>query len=52
MPAVDVINKYNFDPILDLQKNDIGLLVPTERCNKEMLKEINNYFKERNEDGK
>ena len=47
-----ILLKYNFDPILDLQKNDIGLLVPTERCNKEMLKEINNYFKERNEDGK
>ena len=42
--------KYNFDPFIHIKNNNTGLLIPTDECPKEMLDEIVNYFKERNED--
>ena len=45
-----ILLKYNFDPLTFIKYNKIGLLVPTDRCNKELLNDIFNYFKERNED--
>ena len=47
-----ILLKYNFDPLTCIKSNDIGIIVPTEICDKNMLIEICNYFKERNEDGK
>ncbi len=45
-----ILVKYNFDPILHLTKDKTGILIPTKECPKELLEEIMNYFKERNED--
>jgi len=47
-----ILLKYNFDPLTCIKSNEIGLIVPTKICDKKMLIEISNYFKERNEDGK
>ncbi len=43
-----VNNKYNSE--LHVTKNSDGLLIPTKYCPKELLDDIMNYFKERNED--
>ena len=45
-----ILIKNNYDPYKDIIKNIDGLLIPTEECSKKLLKEIYNYFKERNED--
>jgi len=45
-----ILLKYNFDPLTFIKYNKVGLLVPTDMCNKELLNDIFNYFKERNED--
>ena len=47
-----ILLKYNFDPLTCIKSNEIGLIIPTKICDKNMLIEISNYFKERNEDGK
>jgi hypothetical protein len=47
-----ILLNHNFDPYTFLKKNDIGLLVPTKKCSRELLDEIYKYFKERNEDEK
>ncbi len=46
----EILVKYNFDPNLHLTKDEMGILIPTKECPKELLKEIFNYFKERKED--
>jgi len=46
----EILVKYNFDPFIHIKNNNTGLLVPTDNCPREMLDEIMNYFKERNED--
>jgi hypothetical protein len=43
-----VDNKY--DPALHIKTNSDGVQIPTEECPQEMLNQIINYFKERNED--
>jgi hypothetical protein len=45
-----ILNKYNYNPDLFLRYDNNGLLIPTEECPKELLDDILNYFKERNED--
>jgi hypothetical protein len=46
----EILVKYNFDPYIHIKNNNTGLLIPTDECPREMLNEILNYFKERNED--
>ena len=45
-----ILLKYNYDPEIHITKNKMGLLIPTDECPQEMLDEIMEYFKERNED--
>jgi hypothetical protein len=45
-----ILVKYEFSPIKHLTRNEEGILVPTEHCPPELLTEIYQYFKERNED--
>jgi hypothetical protein len=45
-----ILVNHTFDPYTDITKNKDGLLVPTESCPADMLKDILNYFSERNED--
>jgi hypothetical protein len=45
-----ILIKHNYDPTIHVKKNEIGLLVPTDKCPSELLDDIVVYFKERNED--
>ncbi len=45
-----ILVKYKYDPFLHITHNKDGLLVPTDTCPLELLDQIFNYFKERNED--
>lgn len=45
-----ILLKYNFDPKIHITTNQLGLLIPTKDCPTEMLDEIMEYFRERNED--
>ncbi len=45
-----ILIKYRFDPLIHIKRDSNGILVPTEICPKGMLKEIKEYFWERNED--
>ena len=45
-----ILLKHNFEPTKHLTTNKDGILIPTKECPKEMLDEIMQYFKERNED--
>jgi hypothetical protein len=45
-----ILLKYNFDPKIHITTNQLGLLIPTNDCPTEMLDEIMEYFRERNED--
>jgi hypothetical protein len=45
-----ILIDHQFDPNLHLSKDEKGLLVPSEKCPKELLDDILLYFKERNED--
>ena len=45
-----ILVKYNFCPSRHLKYDKNGLLIPTPDCPKQMLTEIMDYFKERNED--
>ena len=46
----DILIKYQYNPYTFIQEDSRGLLVPTENCPKEFLKDIMDYFKDRNED--
>jgi hypothetical protein len=41
-----------FDPFIHIEKNDYGLLVPTDLCPQKLLNDIMFYFKSRDEDEK
>jgi len=45
-----ILVKHQYDPYAHVKYNDDGLLVPTADCPQELLDDIMNYFKERNED--
>ena len=45
-----ILVKYEYSPMKHLTHNADGLLVPTEECPREMLLEIREYFRQRNED--
>lgn len=47
---LQILTKNNYSPKLHLKKNENGILVPSKHCPKEMLDQIYNYFKQRNED--
>jgi hypothetical protein len=46
----DILIKYQYNPFSDVTHDSKGLIVPTETCSKEFIKEIMTYFKSRNED--
>jgi len=46
----EILKKHNYDPFLYLTKNDDGLLIPTNDCPLDLLNNIMQYFKDRNED--
>jgi hypothetical protein len=45
MERTSILAKYNYNPNIHVIKNDIGLLIPTELCPEDFLKDIMNYFK-------
>jgi len=45
-----ILLNHNFSPREHLTHDEKGILIPTSECPREMLCEILNYFKERNED--
>ena len=50
MERWNILLKYGFSPKQHLHFQTDGLMVPSETCPQEMLKEIYQYFEERNED--
>jgi hypothetical protein len=46
----DILIKYQYNPNTFVTYDEVGLIIPTEICPKEFLKEILEYFKSRNED--
>lgn len=45
-----ILLKHDYSPTLHVTHDKEGVLVPTKDCPKEMLREIMEYFRERNED--
>ena len=45
-----ILAKYDYNPLVHIAKDEIGVLIPTEKCPKEFLDDIYQYFLERNED--
>lgn len=45
-----ILMKYQFDPYIHLSKTDTGLLIPSKKCDNNMLIDIMNYFISREED--
>jgi hypothetical protein len=45
-----IIVNHRYNPEIHIAKNSDGLLIPTKDCPPELLNDIMNYFKERNED--
>jgi hypothetical protein len=45
-----IIVNHRYNPEIHIEKNNDGLLIPTKDCPSELLNDIMNYFKERNED--
>jgi hypothetical protein len=45
-----ILIKHNFAPSTYLETNSDGILIPSLECSKDLLDEIFNYFRERNED--
>jgi hypothetical protein len=45
-----ILLKHDYSPTLHVTHDNDGVLVPTKDCPKEMLREIMEYFRERNED--
>jgi hypothetical protein len=46
----EILDKYNYDPIKYIKYDEHGLIQPSENCPYELLKEIYEYFRLRNED--
>ena len=46
----DILINHKFDPFEHITYDNIGLLIPTDKCPKELLNDIMKYFLERNED--
>ena len=46
----EILIKHNFDPLEHITTDEKGLLIPSRSCPQELLDDIMNYFKERNED--
>jgi hypothetical protein len=45
-----ILVKHNYDPDTFISKDKNGILIPTKDCPRQLLDDIYNYFKERNED--
>lgn len=45
-----ILLKYDYSPSLHTKNNEMGVLEPTKECPMELLVEIMEYFKQRNED--
>ena len=45
-----ILVKHSYNPLTHITKDENGLLIPTKECPAELLEDIMNYFKERNED--
>ena len=45
-----ILLKYNYDPSIHITTDKNGILIPTDLCPLDMLKEIENYFSDRKED--
>lgn len=50
MERWQILVDHDFDPLKHLSIDNNGLLIPSEQCPKQLLDDIYNYFKERNED--
>jgi hypothetical protein len=50
MDRWQILVKYNYDPTHHIQYDKNGLCIPTEACPPMLLKDISDYFSERNED--
>lgn len=48
----EILVKHQFSPLKHITKDEQGIIVPTETCPKDLLKDIMLYFQERNEDEK
>ena len=46
----DILIKYQYDPYYHIELNEQGLIIPSESCPKDFLRDIMEYFKGRNED--
>jgi hypothetical protein len=46
----DILVKYQYDPYSHIELNEQGLIIPSESCPKDFLRDIMEYFKSRNED--
>jgi len=46
----DILIRHKYDPNTFITRDAKGLIIPTETCPKEFLKDIMDYFEERNED--
>lgn len=46
----DILIRHKYDPNTFIRRDAKGLIIPTETCPKEFLKDIMDYFEERNED--
>jgi hypothetical protein len=50
MERWQILVEHDFDPLKHLETDKFGLLIPSKNCPLQLLDEIYNYFKERNED--
>ena len=50
MERWQILINHQYNPQLHITYNKDGLIIPTDNCPEELLKDIFNYFKERNED--
>ena len=46
----DILIKFKYNPYTFVTEDEMGLLIPTDSCPNEFLKDIMDYFKSRNED--
>lgn len=46
----DILIRHKYDPNTFIKRDSKGLIIPSETCPKEFLKDIMDYFEERNED--
>jgi len=46
----DILIRHKYDPNTFIKRDAKGLIIPSETCPKEFLKDIMDYFEERNED--